>query len=176
VWALERGTQLETRPRYTPTTCFETFPLPSRDEEARRRIGEAADGLDRLRANWLNPPEWVIEDLIEFPASLTGPWAQQVNAPDARGIGTATYRWMLPKDDDTDKELNKRTLTNLYNEGPQWLLDAHRALDEAVFAAYGWSPSLSDAELLAQLLDLNLARVAAEGAADDRPLLSADEA
>ncbi len=28
VWALRMGTQLETRPRYTPTSCFETFPLP----------------------------------------------------------------------------------------------------------------------------------------------------
>ena len=28
VWALRLGTRLETRPRYTPTTCFETFPFP----------------------------------------------------------------------------------------------------------------------------------------------------
>ena len=28
VWALELGTALEDRPRYTPTTSFETFPLP----------------------------------------------------------------------------------------------------------------------------------------------------
>jgi hypothetical protein len=29
LWALKQGTQLEDRPRYTPTTSFETFPLPS---------------------------------------------------------------------------------------------------------------------------------------------------
>jgi hypothetical protein len=28
LWALRRGTQLEDRPRYTPTTCLETFPFP----------------------------------------------------------------------------------------------------------------------------------------------------
>ena len=28
LWSLRMGTQLEDRPRYTPTTCFETFPLP----------------------------------------------------------------------------------------------------------------------------------------------------
>jgi type II restriction/modification system DNA methylase subunit YeeA len=28
LWALKQGTRLETRPRYTPTTCFETFPFP----------------------------------------------------------------------------------------------------------------------------------------------------
>jgi type II restriction/modification system DNA methylase subunit YeeA len=56
----------------------------------------------------------------------------------------------------------KRTLTNLYNDRHAWLANAHRALDEAVFAAYGWPPSLTDDELLARLLDLNLAQSAAE--------------
>jgi len=32
VWALKLGTRLETRPRYTPTTCFETFPFPYVDD------------------------------------------------------------------------------------------------------------------------------------------------
>jgi hypothetical protein len=34
----------------------------------------------------------------------------------------------------------------------------HRRLDEAVFAAYGWQSDLSDEEILAKLLALNLAR------------------
>jgi len=29
LWSLRMGTSLEDRPRYTPTTCFETFPFPS---------------------------------------------------------------------------------------------------------------------------------------------------
>jgi hypothetical protein len=41
---------------------------------------------------------------------------------------------------------------------PAWLANAHRQLDEAVFAAYGWPASLSDDELLAKLLALNLER------------------
>ena len=36
----------------------------------------------------------------------------------------------------SDPKLKKRTLTNLYNERPTWLRLAHRALDEAVLAAY----------------------------------------
>ncbi|MBP9684823.1 MAG: class I SAM-dependent DNA methyltransferase [Rhodoferax sp.] len=28
IWSLRMGTSLEDRPRYTPTTCFETFPFP----------------------------------------------------------------------------------------------------------------------------------------------------
>ncbi len=54
--------------------------------------------------------------------------------------------------------LRRRTLTNLYNERPTWLDQAHRALDEAVFAAYGWPVDLTDDQLLAKLLDLNLSR------------------
>ena len=32
VWSLKQGSRLETRPRYTPTTCFETFPFPFPDD------------------------------------------------------------------------------------------------------------------------------------------------
>jgi len=55
-------------------------------------------------------------------------------------------------------DLTKRTLTNLYNERPQWLLDVHRHLDEAVLAAYGWDVDLQNDALLARLLELNLSR------------------
>jgi hypothetical protein len=68
------------------------------------------------------------------------------------------YPRLIPKDEASAKQLAKRTLTNLYNQRPQWLDLAHRKLDEFVFAAYGWQPDLSDDELLAHLLELNLAR------------------
>ena len=58
-------------------------------------------------------------------------------------------------------ELKKRTLTNLYNQRPQWLEDAHRALDKAVLAAYGWPEDLSDPEILERLLALNRERAGA---------------
>ena len=57
--------------------------------------------------------------------------------------------------------LKTRTLTNLYNERPQWLADAHRDLDAAVAAAYGWPADISEEEALAKLLELNLARASA---------------
>lgn len=41
---------------------------------------------------------------------------------------------------------------------PAWLANAHRALDEAVAAAYGWAPEISDDEILRCLLALNLER------------------
>ena len=57
-----------------------------------------------------------------------------------------------------EAELRKRTLTNLYNARPTWLDNAHRRLDEAVFAAYGWPLDLGDDDILARLLALNLER------------------
>ncbi len=61
------------------------------------------------------------------------------------------------------KELKKHTLTNLYNQRPAWLGNAHLALDEAVAAAYGWPADLSDDEDLRRLLGLNLERSVVTG-------------
>ena len=53
VWALALGTRLETRPRYTPTTSFETFPMPEPDPTHAEAIASAARELDGARRNWL---------------------------------------------------------------------------------------------------------------------------
>ena len=55
-------------------------------------------------------------------------------------------------------ELRRRTLTNLYNQRPTWLGNAHRALDAAVADAYGWPADLTEGEILERLLALNLER------------------
>ena len=80
-----------------------------------------------------------------------------------RGLGLLPkYPRIVPRDEAAARELKKRTLTNLHNERPTWLDLAHRRLDEAVFAAYGWSSTMSDDELLAKLLALNLRRAAVQ--------------
>ncbi|CDH44951.1 class I SAM-dependent DNA methyltransferase [Candidatus Contendibacter odensensis] len=133
-------------PRYTPTTCFETFPFPEGvltdpDPDACfPKVAQATHQLNELRENWLNPPEWI----RRVPEIVPG-------YPDR----------LLPVNDEAAALLKKRTLTNLYNERPTWLANAHRDLDEAVVAAYGWPTDLSDEEVLRRLLELNLAR--AEG-------------
>jgi hypothetical protein len=116
LWALALGTQLETRPRYTPTTTFETFPFPRPTDDQLDAIAAAARRLVELRDGWLNPP----------------------------GL--------------SDQELARRTLTNLYNERPTWLANAHDDLDRAVLTAYGWPPDLGEDAILERLLELNLAR------------------
>ena len=63
LWSLRMGTSLEDRPRYTPTTCFETFPLPWPPGEEPEgdphveAIADAARRLDELRRNWLDPED-----------------------------------------------------------------------------------------------------------------------
>ena len=71
------------------------------------------------------------------------------------------YPRRVPKDAECAAKLAKRTPTNLCNERPAWLDLAHRTLDQAVFAAYGWDASLSDEEILERLLALNLGRAGA---------------
>jgi type II restriction/modification system DNA methylase subunit YeeA len=72
----------------------------------------------------------------------------------ARELVEKRDAWLNPPDANAE-ELKRRTLTNLYNARPSWLVEAHRKLDAAVFAAYGWPVTLTDAELLERLLALN---------------------
>jgi len=165
VWALKLGTRLETRPRYTPSTCFETFPFPRPRHTQETAIAAAAKELNDLRERWLNPPEWTRTRALEFPGSVCGPWARYVRKTTVNpqtGIGTVRYPRIEPRDADCESKLRKRTLTNLYNERPAWLDLAHKKLDAAVAAAYGFHNDLSDGEILKKLLALNLERAAEE--------------
>jgi type II restriction/modification system DNA methylase subunit YeeA len=147
-WSLRLGTSLEDRPRYTPTTTFETFPfpdgltpnIPARDyatDPRAQRIAKAAKKLDDLRRNWLNPP-----DLVDIVPEVVAGYPDRI----------------LPKNVEAAAKLKDRTLTNLHNQRPQWLLDAHAELDRAVAAAYGWPEDISTEDALAKLLALNLDR------------------
>jgi methylase of polypeptide subunit release factors len=163
VWALSQGTQLREKQsgfRYTPTTCFETYPFPICTRKQQNAIAAASKQLEELRSAWLYPSEWIREETLEFPASLVGSWGRYVRDPDERGIGIARYVRQIPKNEKAAEYLAKRTLTRLYNDRPTWLNLAHRRMDEAVFAAYGWEANLSDEEIQRRLLALNRERVA----------------
>ena len=74
------------------------------------------------------------------------------------GMSTSPYPDRIVAKPGFEKELAKRTLTNLYNQRPAWLAQAHSALDAAVAAAYGWAdytPAMPDDEILRRLLALN---------------------
>lgn len=53
VWSLAQGTSLEDRPRYTPSTCFETFAFPEPTDGQRERVAAAAKHLDDVRQHIL---------------------------------------------------------------------------------------------------------------------------
>jgi type II restriction/modification system DNA methylase subunit YeeA len=159
-WSLSLGTWLGVGndPRYTPTTTFETFPFPedlsinipantSGRSTRAKKIARAAKRLDQLRNAWLNPP-----DLIRIEPEVVPGYPDRI----------------LPKDAVAAAALRERTLTNLYNQRPQWLIDAHRDLDAAVAAAYGWPADISEEDALARLLELNLALAAANAPAITR--------
>jgi hypothetical protein len=162
-WALRQGTSLEDRPRYTPSTTFLTFPFPwppaqePKDDARVVAIAAAARELDAFRQAWLNPP----------------------------GVGVTI----------SERMVTKRTLTNLYNalekyraeikgkqrNPQQWdrevggiitleeieeMDQIHNELDRAVFDAYGWPHNLTDEDILARLLALNLERAKVQESAD----------
>jgi len=174
LWARRQGTQVRDREsgfRYTPTTCFETFPFPwppgkePVDDPRVQAIAAAAEDLVEKRVRWLNPLEWTKTDVLEFPGTVGGPWDRFIDrsSVESRGdfeIGTVRYARLVPRDDECAKELKKRTLTNLYNQRPTWLDLAHQRLDNAVLDAYTWPHALPDDQILERLLALNLERVA----------------
>ena len=124
--------------------------------------------MNELRERWLNPPEWTIERVLEFPGSVNGPWSRYI-VPSTLNpqLSTALVRYprLAARDADCAVKLKQRTLTNLYNERPAWLEFAHRKLDAAVAAAYGWPADLIDEQVLEWLLALNLERAAEEAKA-----------
>jgi type II restriction/modification system DNA methylase subunit YeeA len=159
VWARATGTQVreeESGFRYTPTTCFETFPMPTPSRDSHDAIASAARDLDALRVRWLHPPEFERSETHRFLASTPGRWPRLTG-------GEAEYLRLLPREDDAAMAaLKKRTLTALYNDPPTWLRDAHARLDAAVCLAYGLPVDVQEREVLALLLELNLARAACQ--------------
>lgn len=159
LWARKTGTQLrevESGFRYTPTSTFETFPMPPKTPESAKAVSEAARSLEEARHKWLFPPQWTKTVSIDFSASTDGIWAAFIVGNTSDGIGTARYSRRVPTDSDILKSYNKRTLTNLYNQNPTWLQDAHRLLNEAVLSAYGWPSDISDDKIIERLIVLNL--------------------
>jgi len=59
--------------------------------------------------------------VLGIPDSTTGPWSRYVHNPVERGNGAVRYPRLVPKDAASAKNLQKRTLTNLYNERPTCL-------------------------------------------------------
>jgi hypothetical protein len=161
IWSLRQGTWLGVGndPRYTPTTTFETFPLPwppGHEDTAsphHAAISAAAKALHEERHAWLNPPpDAFVGEASLRKRTLTNLYNSLVRV-------RAGER--LPQDDPAGHFAAR-------------LAELHDALDAAVLAAYGWhdlegllrTPA-GDEELLRRLLALNHHRAAGGGRASD---------
>jgi type II restriction/modification system DNA methylase subunit YeeA len=117
-----------------PASAYATDPCAVKIADAARRFNE-------LREAWLNPP-----DLVKRVPEVVPGFPDRV----------------MPIDDKAAAILKKRTLTNLYNERPTWLANAHVDLDAAVASAYGWPTDISEEDAIASLFELNQARAATQ--------------
>ena len=134
IWALAQGALLEDRPVYPKSECFDPFPFPTSDPVSQNHIRKLAEELDahRKRVQSQNPG-----------LTLTGMYnvLEKLRANEAMNA--------------KEKQIHDAGLVSV-------LRQLHDDLDAAVFAAYGWPPTLTDAEILERLVALNVERAKEE--------------
>ncbi|GIK30342.1 MAG: hypothetical protein BroJett007_34800 [Chloroflexota bacterium] len=126
IWSLRLGTSLEDRPRYTPTTTFETYPFPwppgqepGAPETLTPSPSPSGRGEDDARGG--------VSPLSEAERGFRGE-VPSGDAAKVQAIAIAAARlhkerdaWLNPPDllaldlSGDSKEIKERTLTNLYN-------------------------------------------------------------
>ena len=124
---------MEDRPVYNKTRCFDPFPFPLCDETNKERIRELADELDAHRKRVQTQHGLTLTGLYNVLEKI-------------RTGGKFT---------DKEKIIHDAGLVSV-------LKQLHDDLDAAVFAAYGWPSTLTDAEILERLVALNAERAAEE--------------
>ena len=133
-WSLAAGGTLEDRPRYNKTRCFDPFPFPTPIGIQKQTIRELGERLDSHRKRvQATHPEVTITGMYNLLEKL---------------------RQGKPLDD-KDKAFNQKALVST-------LKQIHDELDAAVFAAYGWEPTLTDDQILENLVTLNAQRAEEE--------------
>lgn len=140
VWTLAAGGDLEDRPRYNKTRCFDLFPFPAATPAQAAEIAVLTDELDCLRtARLAAHPHLTLTSLYNVLVALR---AGKPLSPAERDVLDAGHAEVL------------RHL--------------HDRLDAAVAAAYGWPADLSAAAIVERVVALNHARAAEEAAGQVR--------
>jgi hypothetical protein len=133
-WSLAAGGTLEDRPRYNNSVCFDPFPFPDPPDAQKQTIRELGERLDSHRKRvQTTHPEVTITGMYNLLEKL---------------------RQGQPLDD-KDKAFNQKALVST-------LKQIHDELDTAVFAAYDWEPTLTDDQILENLVTLNAQRAEEE--------------
>jgi hypothetical protein len=137
-WALAAGGRLGVGndPRYQKALCFDPFPLPEGDPEARSHIRDVAERIERHRVQAMERDEVV---------TTTGMY----NVVEALRAGVE----LTPKEQEIHRVAACGTLRDLHDE-----------LDALVAEAYGWEWPLEGDEILARLVALHATRIAEEAA------------
>jgi hypothetical protein len=134
VFTLATGATLEDRPRYNQSRCFDPFPFPACDAAAQERIRKIAEELDAHRKRVQSQyPDLTLTGMYNVLEKLRS--NEALNAK--------------------DKQIHDAGLVSVFRQ-------LHDDLDAAVFAAYGWPPTLTDAEILERLVALNAERAKEE--------------
>lgn len=135
-WALAAGGRLGfgNDPRYQKSHCFDKFPFPELTDDQRARLADLGERLDAHRKARLSAhPELTLTGLYNVLEKV------RAGAPLT----------------DADRKV--------YDDGLVGTLkQLHDEIDAAVFDAYGWPHGLSDEEIVARVLALNLERAAEE--------------
>ena len=121
-------------PRYQNGPCFDPFPFPDCSEEQRERIRRIAEKLDGHR--------------------------KTRQAERATITLTAMYNVLEKLRSKVDLDAKERTVCE--HGLVSVLLALHEELDAAVIEAYGWAHSITDAEILHNVVALNAQRAAEE--------------
>jgi len=133
-WSLAAGGTLEDRPRYNNSVCFDPFPFPDPTDTQKQTIRELGERLDSHRKRvQATHPEVTITAMYNLLEKLRQ--GEPLN--------------------DKDKAFNQKALVST-------LKQIHDELDAAVFAAYGWEPTLTDDQILENLVTLNAQRAEEE--------------
>ena len=133
-WTMAAGALLEDRPVYVKSQCFEPFPFPVASDEQKQTIRALAEQLDAHRKR------------------------QQALHPDL----TLTGMYNVLEKLHSGEPLTAKEKTSHEQGLVAILKELHDELDAAVFAAYGWPATLSDAEILEKVVALNRERAREE--------------
>ena len=134
VFALSRRAQLGPTPVYAKTDCFDPFPFPVCGEAAKAAIRKVAEELDAHRKRvQAKCPAITLTGMYNVLEKL------RANQP------------LTPK----EQAIHEHGLVSV-------LRQLHDDLDAAVFAAYGWPVTLTEAEILERLVALNAERAKEE--------------
>jgi hypothetical protein len=144
VWAMATGGWLGVGNDsvYNGTRCFDPFPFPIATEAHQAKISKLAEQLDAHRKRQqAQHPSLTLTDLYNVVEKLRA--GQVLNAK--------------------EQVTHEQGLAAI-------VLNLHHQLDAAVADAYGWPATLSDAEVLTRLMQLNQQRLAEEAAGTVRHL------